>query len=83
MTPTTATPTSTTALPQFGLVQIDALSGSPRGCLGQHPDEVLDDMTADQLRTLATDALAAADWLDSSGPAPLDLEAFSRRRPSR
>lgn len=68
--------TTTYVLPTFGLIQIEpaiadwvdgerVTDGEFVGCLGQNDMTSLDDLTIEQLRRLAADALAAAEWMES------------------
>ncbi|MCR1783114.1 hypothetical protein KVF89_11275 [Nocardioides carbamazepini] len=54
-------------LPTFGLLRIEVFEpGVLTGCLGQNDIDTLDDLTAEELRKLAADALAAAEWLEAN-----------------
>lgn len=73
----TSSQTTLEQLPTFGLIGIEptlidyADDGDTPvyrgfgGCLGQHDHDTLDDLSAETLRQLAADALAAAEWLEA------------------
>jgi hypothetical protein len=50
---------------EFGFVAIEVVDGENVGCLGHNGVEALDDLSAAELRSLAADALAAAEWLEA------------------
>ena len=52
-------------LPTFGLIQIENVDGFG-GCLGHHNPDDLDDLTPEQLRKIALDALNAAEWIEAN-----------------
>lgn len=58
--------TKTAQTPTFGILQIERPEGELVACLGHNSVEVLDDLSADDLRGLAADALAAAEWIEAN-----------------